>query len=134
MNIVAQCRQDIAACMAELPGSIRFRVDGTVLFQSIGAPHDITTEGAGGHYPRVEVQSANQALAIVGASEGANVYKVRPMGDLIQTPEIGALMDARKSWEIQLGVGAEYTPARVLSITPDQQGIGWDVMVEAFPQ
>lgn len=133
-RIISTARRTITRQMAKLPGAIALRVDGTVLFQSVSPPHDIIDDGGKGSYPRVEVMSGSESLSVMGATEGAQLYKVRPVGDLTSTPTIGVLMDSRKSWEIRLGVGANFVPARAVSITPDQQGVGWDVVVEVFAQ
>ena len=133
-RLVTNARRTIVRQMAKLPGAIAFRVDDTVLFQAMNSPHDIASEGARGSYPRVETLSGSEALSVMGATEGASLYKVRPVGDLTATPAMGALMDSRKKWEVRLGVGANFVPARAVSVTPDQQGVGWNVVVEVFPQ
>ena len=141
MNVTLEGRQDIAEMMTGFVPPVIFSVDDTVLFQSNASPFDLATAPSNpingfsnGHYARARALSDTQAIAVQGATIGAQLWECQTLGDAQSTPNTAALMDTSKNWKVQLDIGGDFVAARALSIKPSEARIGWKVIVEVVGQ
>ncbi|MEM9263943.1 MAG: hypothetical protein AAGA46_00290 [Cyanobacteria bacterium P01_F01_bin.13] len=118
---------------------VLFRVNGTVLYQDINAPHEIVAapadfslDGTGG-YARADEVSGVDSIAISGSTVGADIWECQTVGSARTTPVTAGLMQTSHSWEVSLDEGLTWVPARALSVKPSNARIGWIVNVEVPP-
>lgn len=132
MDILGNARATIISAMGLIPAWVVFRVDGNELWQNASSPYDLTVSGTGVS-ARARKLSSTQAISIQGAAVGAQIWECQTVGDGESTPQMAELMKATAGWEIQLGKGNEFIPARVIELSPSELGVGWRVLLEVFP-
>lgn len=130
-DIVTPMRTAIVQGMANVPAWVVFRVNDQELFQTLAAPHELT--GSSGVAARARKLTSTQAISFQGVAVGAQVWECQTVGTNATTPNMAALMKASNTWEIRLGEGSSFIPARVIELSPSELGMGWRVLLEVFP-